>query len=209
MRLYSDEQVARFERDGWWTGATWVDQFRARVAEFGDRVSLVDPINREAITDGPPRRLTWHEVDDEVERLARALYRAGVRADDVVGVQLPNTVELAMTYIATATLGAIACPFPIQYAAHELRLMGGMAGLTTFVTTTRANRSRPAQTAIGLVGEIPTLGRVLAWGDDQPDGVLDLGAELADDRDHSGFRQYVDNLQRHPNDCVTLCWTSG
>src|ERR1700761_1542379 len=106
MRLYSDEQVARFERDGWWDGTTWYDNFKRRVAERGDLISLVDPLNREAITDGAPRRLTWPEVDDEVGRLARALYRAGIRAGDVVGLQLPNTVELPMAYIATATLGA-------------------------------------------------------------------------------------------------------
>jgi hypothetical protein len=51
MRLYSEEQVAGFIRDGWWTGATWVDRFKDDVRAFGDRISLVDPINREAITD--------------------------------------------------------------------------------------------------------------------------------------------------------------
>ncbi|MFT4008655.1 MAG: class I adenylate-forming enzyme family protein [Nocardioidaceae bacterium] len=180
-----------------------------RVAEFGDRVSLVDPLNREAITDGAPRRLTWNEVDDEVARLSRALYRAGIRQGDVVGVQLPNTVELAMAYLATATLGAIACPFPIQYAGHELGLMGEMAGLSAFVTVTRANKARLASTAVGLLERVPTLRSVLAWGEDRPDGALDLAAELADDRDDAPYRDYVEHLERHPNDCVTLCWTSG
>ncbi|MGN6606726.1 MAG: AMP-binding protein [Jatrophihabitans sp.] len=209
MRLYADDQVAAFERDGWWDGTTWVDQFRRRVTEFGERISLVDPLNRESITDGPPRRLTWLEVDDEVDRLARALFRAGVRQDDVVGVQLPNTVELAMVFIATATLGAIACPFPIQYGGHELGQMGELAGLTTFVTTTRARSARPADTAVGLVGRIPTLTTVLCWGDATPAGAVDLAGELLDDHLDAEYRAYTDALVRHPNDCVTLCWTSG
>jgi acyl-CoA synthetase len=209
MRLYSDEQVAQFTRDGWWTGATWVDQFDARVAAFGERTSLVDPLNREAITDGAPRRISWNEAATEVDQLARSLYRAGVRQGDVVGVQLPNIIELALAYIAMAKLGAITCPFPIQYAAHELTQMGTMAGLRAFVTVTRANRSAPAERAAGLIGRIPTLETVLAWGDDRPAGVIGLDTDLADDSGDAEYRAYLDTITIDPNDCVTLCWTSG
>jgi len=120
MRLYSEEQVAGFLRDGWWSGKTWGDLLAEHVRGGPDRVSLVDPANRESIMDGPPRRLTWAEVADEVDRLARSLHRAGIRPDDVVGLQLPNCAELAVAYLAVARLGAIACPFPVQYATHEL-----------------------------------------------------------------------------------------
>ena len=106
MRLYSDEKVAGFLRDGWWSGKTFLDLLAGHVAARPDRIRLVDPAHREAITDGAPRRLTWAEVDVEVGALARALFRAGVRADDVVGIQLPNGVELAMAYLAVAKLGA-------------------------------------------------------------------------------------------------------
>lgn len=209
MRLYSEEKVAAFERDGWWTGATWVDEFHQRVSDFGERISLVDPLNRESITDGAPRRITWNQAADEVDQLARALHRAGIRSGDIIGVQLPNILELALAYIATATLGAIACPFPIQYEAHELEGMGTRAGLSAFLTVTRANKRRPAQTAADLQARIPTLHTVLAWGNDLPAGALDLDQEMADDTGDADYRAYLDGLERHPNDCVTLCWTSG
>ncbi|MFZ1062660.1 MAG: class I adenylate-forming enzyme family protein [Acidimicrobiales bacterium] len=209
MRLYSPEKVEEFTRGGWWTGETWLDQFAARVRDFPRRVSLVDPLNRETFTDGVPRRLTWTEVDREVDRLARALYRAGVRQGDVVGVQLPNVIELAMTYIATAKVGAIACPFPVQYDRHELSQMGAVARLRAFVTVTRAHRSRPASRALELMGSIDSLSTVLSWGQDVPPGVVDLDESLADPTDDEFFRRYVEELVIDPNDCVTLCWTSG
>ncbi|TWE07873.1 class I adenylate-forming enzyme family protein [Rudaeicoccus suwonensis] len=209
MRLYTDEQVTQFERDGWWSGRTWVDEFDRRARDNPDRISLVDPVNRESITDGPPRRLTWSEVAQEVHDLARALHRCGVRQGDVVGVQLPNSVELAMAYIATATIGAIASPFPIQYDAHELRQMGERAGMTAFLTVGRAGKRHPASTAAGLVAAVPSLRSVLAWGKELPVGVIDLGPALRDDHDDAEFGRHLAGLVRHPNDCVTLCWTSG
>lgn len=207
--MYSEDQVAGFLRDGWWSGLTWVDQFAARTRSHPDRISLVDPPNRLAITDGVPRRLTWAEVDAEVDALGRALHRAGVRQGDVVGVQLPNIVELAMCYIAMARLGAITCPFPVQYAEHELGQMGTLAGMRAFVTVTRAGRARPAVRGSGLLDAVGSLRTVLAWGDDVPDGVTDLGAAMADTGGDEEYRGYLAGLEIHPNDCVTLCWTSG
>jgi acyl-CoA synthetase (AMP-forming)/AMP-acid ligase II len=209
MRLYSEEAVTGFLRDGWWTGDTWLDLFARHVEEWPDRISLVDPANREAITDTPARRLTWAEADIEMRQLARSLHRAGVRKDDVVGVQLPNGVELALAYLAVASLGAITCSFPVQYAQHELTQMGTMAGLKAFVTVGRVNKTRLAEQAVGLIGRVPGLTTVLAWGHDLPDDVIRLDDDLARTNGDDDYLGYVGGLELHPNDCVTLCWTSG
>ena len=209
MRLYSDEQVDAFLRDRWWTGQTFLDLLAGHVRNRPDALSLVDPANRERITDGPPRRLSWSQVDDEVDRLSRALFRAGVRADDVVGVQLPNGVELALAYLAVAALGAITCPFPVQYDHHELTQMGTLAGLHSFVTAGRVGRTAPAARACALLGTVKTLTSVLAFGTDLPGGVVALDEQMQSAADDGAYRSYRASLVLHPNDCVTLCWTSG
>lgn len=209
MRLYSDDQVAGFLRDGWWSGNTWLDLLDRHVGIHPDREAIIDPPNRQAITDGAARRLTWAQVRAEVTALARSLHRAGIRADDVVGVQLPNIVELAVTYLAVASLGAIACPFPVQYSGHELTQMGSRAGMRAVVTTARAGRARLAEQAAGLVGRVPTLDTVLAWGDGLPAAVVRLDDDLRRTDGEDAYRAYVEGREPHPNDCVTLCWTSG
>jgi acyl-CoA synthetase (AMP-forming)/AMP-acid ligase II len=207
MRLYPDARVAGFLADGWWSGQTWLDLLAGHVRDRPDTVSLVDPANRAELFGGQPRRLTWRDVDAEVTALARALHRSGVRADDVVGVQLPNCVELAVAYLAVARLGAITCAFPVQYAEHELTQMGTMAGLRALVTTERVGRSRLAEQAARL--DLPSLSVVLSWGVELPAGVRPLDRELAGEDGDAAYRDYVAALELHPNDCVTLCWTSG
>ena len=78
---------------------------------------LVDPLNRDALIDGPFRSLTWPQLDEEVSRLAQVLLDEGLGAGDVVGVQLPNTVEIAVAFLAIVRIGAIVAPFPVQYRA--------------------------------------------------------------------------------------------
>ena len=114
-----------------------------------------------------------------------------------------------MVYIATAKIGAISCPFPIQYDRHELIQMGTVAQLRAFVTVTRAQKSRPASRALELTGPISSLTAVLAWGNDPPQGVIGLDKSMADTTGDDEYRCYLDSLDVDPNDCVTLCWTSG
>lgn len=209
MRLFPDDRVAEFLDEGWWSGDTWLDRLAEHVTTRPDRIALVDPLNREDITDGAPRRLTWSQVDVEVRQLARTLHRVGIRKGDVVGVQLPNTVELAMMYLASASLGAITCSFPVQYAQHELTQMGTLAGMRTFVTVARAGKFRLADQAAALVQEVPTLTTVLAWGDDLPVGTTRLDEDLRRTDGDDAYRAYLSDLHIHPNDCVTLSWTSG
>lgn len=209
MRLYPAARVEEFLRTGWWSGRTFDDLLAEHVAGRPDRLSLVDPLNRPELIGGQARRLRWREVGAEVDGLARALLRAGVRAGDVVGVQLPNIVELPICYLALARLGAIACSFPVQYGLHELTTMGTLAGLSGFVTTERTGTRGLAEQAVALRAELPALQRVLSFGDQLPPDVVELSAAVADDAEDAAYRTYLAALSVHPNDCVTLCWTSG
>lgn len=138
MRLFPEEVAAQFRRDGWWSGRTWSDLLAEQRASQADRGSLIDPPNRFTFIHGEPRRWTWSEVGDQVDRLSRVLSDHDVRRDVVVGVQSPECVELPVVLLAVARLGAIVTPFPVQYRRHELAGMGSAAGLEVFVTTSHA-----------------------------------------------------------------------
>src|SRR5579875_567595 len=127
MRLHAEADVARYRAMGAWTDDLIDHCFRARAAVEPGRVAIVDPPNRPDLTDGDPLELTWAEFDGMVWRLAAVLYDEGVRAGDVVAVQLPNTVEIAATFLAVVRLGGIVCPFPVQYRTHEIESLSAVA----------------------------------------------------------------------------------
>lgn len=208
MDTFPSDAAADFLRDGWWSGQVWDDFLRAHAASAPDKPALVDPPNKAGLTGGSPRRLTWAEVDALVDTTARALFDSGVRAGAVVGVQLPNCVELPIALLAVARLGAVVTPFPVQYRRHELVAMGARAGIEGFVTMGRAAGRELAAEALALREELPTLRAVLAFGDRIPAGVvlLDGGAAPGAEGEYAA---YVRDLERSPNDCVTLAWTSG
>jgi acyl-CoA synthetase len=202
LGLHPAERVREYRAAGYWNDDMIDALLRERVAAGGDVAAIVDPLNRAALMDGPVRSLTWPELDEQVSRLAQVLLDAGIRAGDVVGVQLPNTVEIAVAFLATVRIGAIVAPFPVQYRSWELTHLSQVAQVKLFITASRIG-SRPAAAEIaGLRGQIPSLGTVAAFG-----AGLDELIGGADDR--SGLAAYLRGWSAEPNDCVTICWTSG
>ncbi|GAA3829507.1 class I adenylate-forming enzyme family protein [Sphaerisporangium flaviroseum] len=200
MRLHPAEHVERFTSSGWWTGDTVDGLFRSQVSARPDAVAIIDPLNKPSLMDGPARRLTWGELGDEVDRIAALLLETGVGQGDVVAVQLPNSVELAVTFLAVSRIGAVVTPLPVQYREYELAQVMGLVTVKAFVTAERVGDRGNAEIVRRL--EAPAPPAVLAWGDP----VRDLESASADP---ALLAAHLKGLETDPNDCVTICWTSG
>jgi acyl-CoA synthetase (AMP-forming)/AMP-acid ligase II len=201
--LHPPERVADYTARGWWSQDTMDPLFRAQVARQPDRVAVVDPANKAALVGTEPRRLTWRELDGEVDRLAVVLRDHGASAGDVLAVQLPNTVELVAAYLAAWRIGLVVTPFPVQFREHEIVELAGLAEASLFLTSTRIGDRGAAAEVAGYASAIPSLRAVLAFGPDVPAGVLSADALTA------AVTSTVDPHVADPNECVTICWTSG
>ncbi|MGH3392974.1 MAG: acyl-CoA synthetase [Actinomadura sp.] len=80
------------------------------------------------------RRLTFAELDERTNRLARALVdRLGVRRGDRVAVLLLNSIEFMETLFACAKLGAIFVPINFRLAPPEIGYVLADSGADVFV----------------------------------------------------------------------------
>jgi fatty-acyl-CoA synthase len=86
--------------------------FDQTVAKFGSKEALVDR------TRGI--RWTYHEWDEEVNKLANTLLASGVRKGDRVSTFLFNSYELGTVYFAVAKIGAIINPINFRLKADEV-----------------------------------------------------------------------------------------
>jgi acyl-CoA synthetase len=211
--LHPAERVREYRAAGYWNDDMIDALLRERVAAHGDILAIVDPLNRDALMDGPVRSLTWPELDEQVSRLAQVLLDEGITAGDVVGVQLPNTVEIAVAFLAIVRIGAIVAPFPVQYRAYELTQLSNVARVKLFITAGRIGRRQAAAEIAGLREQIPSLRTVAAFGTSGASGasgaVVGLDERVAAAGDLGGLDRYLASWSPDPNDCVTICWTSG
>ncbi len=94
MILRTPQTIQDYTAKGWWIDETWSTLLAKNIVAKSDTAAVVDPSNRLEFTDGAPQRLSWAQLGQLAENLATQLLMNGVTADDIVVVQLPNTVEL-------------------------------------------------------------------------------------------------------------------
>lgn len=75
--------------------------------------------DKEAVFDGV-HRITFKQLEAEVQLIASALSAKGIKKGDRVMVSLPNWYEFVVIYFALAKLGVIAVPCNTRYRQDEL-----------------------------------------------------------------------------------------
>ena len=100
VRDVSPELTKRYADQGWWTSDTLGELLARGLKDNADVTFRVHSAER-------PFDGTFGEVELLARRLAAALRARGVGPGDVVAFQLPNWVEAAATFWASAFLGAV------------------------------------------------------------------------------------------------------
>jgi acyl-CoA synthetase (AMP-forming)/AMP-acid ligase II len=199
MILSPESKIASLTAAGHWGTDTIDDLFRANARAVPDRLAIADAPNRSTFTDGPPRRLSYAELDAFVDAVAAELLDRGVGRDDIVVIQMPNVVENAATLLACSRLGAVASPVAVQYREHELGFILGLLQPKAFVTLARVGEHRAAELARKLFP------RVFSWGP----GEASLDAIQPSAQASARVAAYLAEKRPGANDVVTICWTSG
>jgi acyl-CoA synthetase (AMP-forming)/AMP-acid ligase II len=217
--LVKPDKVVDYTARGWWGTQTLWDLFCVNLRERPDAEAVVDAPNRLEFAHGTPRRLSWTELADEVDRFCLLLLAHNIRRDDVLVVQLPNCVEQFVVYLACARIGLIVTPVPVQYREHELAHIVTLTKASAVVTFARIGKAQGGHAAstmwLGLQAHHPALRTVLAWGDAgeaAQSGVIDIGAQTQNTLTETN-RQVLAQAERDAhvtaNDVFTICWTSG
>ena len=149
-------------------GDTIGANLEATVARFGDREALVDA--------STGRRLTYAELDRQVDTVARGLLALGVAKGDRVGIWAPNCVEWVLVQYATAKIGAILVNVNPAYRTHELGFVLRQSGVSVLVSATSFKTSDYAAMVDEVRGDCPALREVVLIGTPSWDALVD-GAE--------------------------------
>src|ERR1700739_217939 len=133
MRNIPAELVTRYEGAGWWTRET-LGQVLA-----GGLHAAPDARFR-ACSAVRPWSGTFRDVEEVGGGAAAGARARGVGAGDVVAFQLPNWMEAAATFWASAFLGAVLVPIVHFYGRKELAHILASAKPRVFITAEEFGR---------------------------------------------------------------------
>ncbi len=194
MFLTSQARIADHVARGWWDNRSVDALFQQQAAAGGEALALVDPLNREVLDGRPPERLSWAGLRARVESCAAGLLAAGLAKDDVIVVQLPNTVDAVIVFLAAARLGLIISPVVMQYRGHELGYILAQTEPRAFITIPHFAGHDHLAMAETLAAAQPRM------------QVLPV-ASLAGDP--ATVAPAIAAAPTHGGEVLTICWTSG
>jgi hypothetical protein len=190
--------------------ATLDDLFRRAAERRPDAIALIDPPDRERVTDGAQRSLTYAQADHVISAIAGRLRRIGVRSDAIVGLQLANTVECVLTFLAVLRAGMIAMPLPLLWRSAEITQALSRAGASALIVSGRVGGHDQLEDALHAAVETFHLRFVCGFGHTVPDGVVALGdlftAETLDPLPPAPERPYPPGPAAH---LAAITWDVG
>jgi fatty-acyl-CoA synthase len=119
-------------------------------------------------------RLTYQQLWDDVDLVARGLLGLGVDRGDRVGIWSPNCVEWTLVQFATARVGAILVNVNPAYRPNELAYALRQSGVRTLITAEEFKTSRYLEMIASVRDELPALERVITIGSARGGGGDDL-----------------------------------
>jgi acyl-CoA synthetase len=152
MRSIPEELTQRYEAEGWWTSETLGDLLARGLAAFPDTRFRVHSKVR-------PWSGTYRDVELVARRLAGGLRARGVGPGDVVAFQLPNWMEAAAVFWASAFLGAVTVPIVHFYGRKEIGHIMATAEPQVFITAERFGRMEYHPDLCAHVGIVGLVGR--------------------------------------------------
>jgi len=94
---WPEEFARRYRQQGYWAGITLYDMLVGSIRATPARIALVHG----------DRRLSYAQLGDAIDRLSKGLIRLGFRPGERVIFQLPNSLELVITFFALVRIGVI------------------------------------------------------------------------------------------------------
>jgi len=147
--------AARYRAAGLWEGRTITEVVAASALVRHDKAAVVDG----------ERKVTYAQLVTLVDRLAVRLKREGLGVGDRVVMQLPNSLEFVVAYLALTRIGAIPVMALRAHRETEITHFVRTSGATACMVPDVLQRFDHRVMAQAVAAQCPTLRAIFVLGD--------------------------------------------
>lgn len=214
MIVVPQDTINHYVQQGWWGSESIGALFIRTAEELTSTFAVADPPNLLQLTSMPPRKWSWSELLDQVGKYTHFFQDQGLQPDDVLVVQLPNTVDLHAIYLACAIYGLIISPVPMQYRSHEIQHVLDITQARFAITLNQLSHNTPIDEWVAIAEKNPSLTRIWCFGlpaEKVTTKVKNLEKQLANSSTLTPhqLRETLKQAKVTANSVFTICWTSG
>jgi 2,3-dihydroxybenzoate-AMP ligase len=192
------ELAERYRRLGLWEGLSIGGMVERTAKRLPDKVAVVCG----------ERRLSYREMVEQSRRLALGLHRAGLVHGDRVVLQLPNSIEFVLAYLALQWIGAVPVMALRPHRQTEVRHFIGSSDAVAYIVPDVAGGFDFRDMAAQMQREFPTLRWVAVAGEPGP-GQRSLAAMSDVASSPAELHALIAPMNPAPGDLCTMLLSGG
>ncbi|MHA1165857.1 MAG: AMP-binding protein [Alphaproteobacteria bacterium] len=179
---------------------------RRNARDAGSRIAFRDPPDRSSLGLGREREITWSQADAIADVLAERFGECGLKARDVIAIQMPNIVEAPLLLLGAWRAGLVPCTMPLFWQLEEVRQAFSQIKPVAAVSVGHYGDRATAETLGEAAARQMSIRYVLALGEDLPDGVTPIDEWLADAPSHDGKESGGAKATAPSDETAILTW---
>lgn len=152
------------------------------------------------------REVSFQEIKILSERLAKHFLAMGLKKGDVLAVQMGNSFEFAVSFLAAGLIGLVFNPLSQNYRRKELSYMLKICDTKAIIVMGEQERFDYEGLAHELKEELPDLGKVIVTGNCRNKESTSFSILM--ERDPAGRFDVVEQRPQ-PDDPILIMFTSG
>jgi len=193
---YTEELINDYVSKGLWDPDLLINDLLDRCArDYPDEEAVVDQ----------RIRLTWREVSQRVDRIARRLVGLGYKKDEVLATQLYNCVEYFLLFFACEKAGVVMATSQPTFRQAEMEPILRQTRAKGIVIPYNFRNFDYFAMAKELQAEQPGLKHIIVIGDEVPGGALSLQEMMSRETDSTKLPQ----VRFKPFEVTRIFNTSG
>ncbi len=197
--LYTKEMIEKYTQAGYWETMSLSDYWERNAHECPQKEAIVDS----------KTRLTWAEAKQWIDRLALGFLELGLKRDQVVVIQLPNCVELAILRVACERAGLLHLPAlrTLRHAEmeHILRHTEAVAIVIPWIYRDFDHFNMIQE----LRPNLPSLKYTIVLGEEVPAGAVSINRILNEPLEENYAPDYLDGHKLSPLEFSLIALTTG
>jgi acyl-CoA synthetase (AMP-forming)/AMP-acid ligase II len=150
--------------------------------------------------------LTWQQVEEQTNALAKSFLALGIARGDRIGIFCPPRPEYVIAFMAAARIGAILTGFNVNYTAREMIEYGKMVESVAMLIIGDLGVAEQLQP---YLEEMPYVRRGIAIGESAPPGMMSFDQLVREGttRPDAPLTERMANL--HEDDGALIVFTGG
>ena len=197
---WDKEFAKKYVAKGCWTGGSLGDSMDAPVKATPNKAAII-------AEDG--RKVTFAELKLKADRVALKLKEMGLKQNDAVLIQLPNTPEFIIAYFGILRAGLIATLTVPQFRTIEVRHLANLTDAVAIIVPKEFGKFAYPQMVKDIMPDVPKLKHVLVAGDPVPDGTTSLSQVMETPLEKKYPADYLNQFKQKGTDVAQILHTGG